>query len=52
MSATLEEVTDIDLLVSQAEKLVERRSHDALPLAEKIMGLALNNGDPRTLCPG
>lgn len=39
--------SDIEVLISQAEGLVERRSSEALPLAEKIMTLALAKGHPK-----
>ncbi|HWB62119.1 MAG TPA: ATP-binding protein [Chitinophagales bacterium] len=38
---------DFEELVSKAEKFVERRKPEALPLAEEIMRYAIRNGNPR-----
>ncbi len=47
MNPTTGKTKDIEDLISQAQGLVERRSQDALPVAEKIMALALSTGNPR-----
>lgn len=41
-----EDYLNIEELVSEAEQFVERRSPEALPLAERIMKYALHNGSP------
>lgn len=46
MEILLDEGTSIDALVIEAEQFVERRSPEALPLAERIMKYALHNGSP------
>lgn len=46
MEILLDEGTNIDALVIEAEQYVERRSPEALPLAERIMKYALRNGSP------
>jgi signal transduction histidine kinase len=47
MEILLDDPASIDQLVVQAEQFVERRSPDALPLAEEIMKYAIRNGSPR-----
>lgn len=41
--------SQIELLVAEAEKLVDRRSPDALPIAEQIMALARTSTLPRDM---
>ena len=47
MEILLDEGTSIDALIIEAEQYVERRSPEALPLAERIMKYALRNGSPK-----
>lgn len=46
MEILLDDYSNIDQLVTEAEQYVERRSPEALPLAERIMKYALHNGSP------
>jgi signal transduction histidine kinase len=49
MISTAHSYKDFDDLVQQAEQLVDRRSPDAIPLAEHIMELALQSKDQQEI---
>ncbi len=44
---TTDNYVDIDKLVSEAEQFVERRNPEALPLAERVMQHAIQNGNTK-----
>ncbi|MCW3124780.1 MAG: hypothetical protein JWO03_438 [Bacteroidetes bacterium] len=49
MDPTLVDTEDIDILITETEKLIDRRSPEAQPLTEKIMELAIADGSLRHL---
>src|SRR5580692_9108445 len=49
MAVLIEEETDLNNLIQEAEQLVERRKPEALPLAEKAMSIALQINDARSI---